>query len=126
MSEVSATNIFKCFLYPRAMEIEFLVSELIEKHFHKDTTYAKLFSGLCYSKITSTILGHEVAERVLEAFYVRAGYILGILFVLLIKKYFVLFYSILFYFILSYLILSYFILFCFILLFSFSFNLILF
>ena len=102
MSEVSATNIFKCFLYPRAMEIEFLVSELIEKHFHKDTTYTKLFSGLCCSKITSTILGQEVAERLLEDVYVRAGYILGILFVLLIKKYYVLSYFILFYFILCY------------------------
>ena len=65
--------------------------------------------------ITSTILGQEVAERVLEDVYVRAGYILGILFVLLIKKYFVLFYSILFYFILSYLILFHFISFHFIL-----------
>ena len=52
--------------------------------------------------LTSTILGQEVAERVLEAFYVRAGYILGILFVLLIKKYYVLSYFILFYFVLSY------------------------
>ena len=34
----------------------------------------------------------EVAEHVLEDIHVRAGYILGILFVLLIQKYFILFY----------------------------------
>ena len=43
---------------------------------------------------TSTILGQEVAECVLEVVHVRAGYILGIMFVLLIKKYFVLSYFI--------------------------------
>ena len=59
---------------------------------------------------TSTILRQEVAERVLEDVYVRVGYILGILFVLLFKKYYVLFYFILFYFILFYFILFYFIL----------------
>ena len=53
--------------------------------------------------ITSTILGQEVAERVLEDVHVREGHILGILFVLLIKKYYIiLFCFILFYFILSY------------------------
>ena len=41
---------------------------------------------------TSTILGQEVAECVLEVVHVRAGYILGIMFVLLIKKYYVLSY----------------------------------
>ena len=41
----------------------------------------------------------KVADRVLEDIHVRAGYILGILFVLLIKKYYVLSYFILFYFI---------------------------
>ena len=60
---------------------------------------------------TSTILGQEVAERVLEDVHVRAGYILGILFVLLIQKYFILSYFILFYFILPCFILLYFILF---------------
>ena len=49
---------------------------------------------------TSTILGQEVAERVLEDVHVREGHILGILFVLLIQKYYILFYFILFYFIL--------------------------
>ena len=36
---------------------------------------------------TSTILGQEVAERVLEDVYVSAGYILGILFVLFIQSF---------------------------------------
>ena len=36
--------------------------------------------------LTSTILGQEVAERVLEDVHIRAGYIQGILFVLLIQK----------------------------------------
>ena len=59
------------------------------------------------SEQTSTILGQEVAERVLEDVHVRAGYILGIVFVLLIQKYFILFYFTLFY--LFYLILFHFI-----------------
>ena len=67
-----------------------------------------------FAYLTSTILGQKVAEHVLEAVYVRAGYILGILFVLLIKKYYVLSYFILFYFISFYFILYYLILFHFI------------
>ena len=47
---------------------------------------------------TSTILGQEVAERVLDDVHVRAGYIPGTLFVLLIKRYYVLSYSNLIYF----------------------------
>ena len=55
---------------------------------------------------TSTILGQEVAERLLEDVHVRAGYILSISFVLLIQKYFILFY-LLYYFILFHFILFY-------------------
>ena len=71
---------------------------------------------------TSTILGQEVAERVLEDVHVRVGYILGILFVLLIKKYYVLSYFILFYFVLSYFISFYFVLYYIILSYFISFH----
>ena len=46
---------------------------------------------------TSTTLGQEVAERVLEDVHVRAGYLLGILFGLVILSYFISFH--LFYFV---------------------------
>ena len=40
--------------------------------------------------LTSTILRQEVAEHVLKDVHVRVGYVLGILFVLLIQKYYIL------------------------------------
>ena len=76
------------------------------------------------SMSTSTILGQEVAECVLEVVHVRAGYILGIMFVLLIKKYYVLSYFNLIYFILFLFI--FLILFCFISSYFFFFYFILF
>ena len=77
---------------------------IFHPHFSHTSAQYKLFLSHIS---TSTILGQEVAERALEDVHVRAGYILGILFVLLIQKYFILFYFIIFYFILSYFILIY-------------------